>query len=750
MRKFILLLVAVLAAMQLSAAPVDMATAQRKAQAFVSNNSEARKMMNSNAGDQFVLHRAVMGDAKIAEPVFYVFNSKTSFIIISGDDRAEVVLGYGEGNLDMDNLPDNMRVWLSGYKKQIEYLQERPGAVVEKMMAPNRAQDVSPLLTSHWHQSSPYYDQCVINGVQCVTGCPATSLAQVFYYWKYPTAETGVVPAYRFRENYYSSWTNVAALPSTTFDWANMKNTYGYGSSTASKNAVATLMRYVGQAEHMGYGANGSGISSDSAILIVKACKFFGYDNNVRSVKKNNYYGTYNYYTDTQWASMIQAELEAGHPIVYMAISDEGQGGGHAFNVDGYQVSSNKYHINWGWGTNMGDGYFALNAFTDFDGMTFDLYQQMIIGIQPPGGVVTFPALTVEPEALTFTANTGATSSQTFHVSGVNLLGDVTFTSNHACFTVSPASLTAAQVEAGATVTVNYVPNAAGTHTGKIVVSSSGAENKSVNVTGTASSVPTLHANPDTLQFTTNVGEPVTLPFTLSGLNLTKLVQLSVAGSGFSLDKTVVTKTAVTNGIDINVTFNPNAAGVYNAIVNITSQGADPITVVLKGTANVATYTPVMQPANAAYVTSTGFRADWTDQTLASMVVNYTLEVSNQDGSTGDANYRLVENITDKFYVLDNLTAGATYDFRVKAHYTDGSESLWSNTQEVTLLQGHAFALGDVNHDNIVSIADVTALIDYLLSGDGNACTICADVNGDQTVSIGDVTALIDKLLSGN
>jgi hypothetical protein len=198
------------------------------------------------------------------------------------------------------------------------------------------------------------------------------------------------------------------------------------------------------------------------------------------------------------------------------------------------------------------------------------------------------------------------------------------------------------------------------------------------------------------------------------------------------------------------VTFNPNAAGIYNAIVNITSQGADPITVVLKGTANVATYTPVMQPANAAYITSTGFRADWTDQTLASMVVNYTLEVSNQDGSTGDANYRLVENITDKFYTLDNLTAGATYEFRVKAHYTDGSESLWSNTQEVTLLQGHAFELGDVNHDNTVSIADVTALIDYLLSGNGNACTICADVNGDQTVSIGDVTALIDKLLSGN
>lgn len=748
MRKFILLLVAIVAAAQLSAAPVDMATAQKKAQTFVSNNSEARKLMSSKAGDQFVLHRAVMGDVKLAEPVFYVFNSKNSFVIISGDDRAEVVLGYGEGNLDMDNIPDNMRVWLDGYKRQIEYLQERPGLQVQllsEVMAPSlRAQSVPQLLTARWDQSQPFWNQCVFNGTQCLTGCPATSLAQVFYYWKYPTDPTPSISSY-----YCSSLgMTISALPSTTFDWANMRDYYGWSGGTgtaAQKAAVATLMRYIGQAEKMGYGPDGSGIPSSETSRISNACKTFGYDNNVRAIYKTNAWGQ-TLYNDTQWTTMIQNELVAGHPLVYCALSTQS---GHAFNVDGYNATDNTYRINWGW-SGSGNGYFAFNAFT-IDGETFNDYQSMVIGIQPPGGMVTFPALTVEPTALTFTANTGTSSSQTFHVSGVNLLGDVTFTSNHGCFSVSPASLTAAQVEAGATVTVTYTPNAATTHTGKITIASSGAESKTVELTGTASSVPTLHANPDSLEFTTNVGEPVTLPFTLSGLNLTKLVQLSVpAGSGFSLDKTVVTKTAVTNGIDINVTFNPNAAGIYNAVVNITSQGADPITVVLKGTANVATYTPVMQPANAAYITSTGFRADWTDQTLASMVVNYTLEVSNQDGSTGDANFRLVENITDKFYTLDNLTAGATYDFRVMAHYADGSESLWSNTQEVTLLQGHAFELGDVNHDGAVSIADVTALIDYLLGSGSNICLTCADVTDDGEITIADVTALIDKLLSGN
>ena len=745
MRKFILLLVALMAATQLSAAPVDMATAQKKAQAFVSNNSEARKLMNSTVGEQFVLHRAVMGDAKLAEPVFYVFNSKNSFVIISGDDRAEVVLGYGEGNLDMDKIPDNMRVWLDGYKRQIEYLQEHPGLQVQllsKVTAPSlRAQSVSTMLTARWDQTQPFWNQCIINNVQCLTGCAATSLAQVFYYWKYPTDPTPSLPSYSV-----AGLGTVSALPSTTFDWANMRDYYGWNGGTgtsAQKAAVATLMRYVGQAEKMGYGSDGSGIPSNETNRISNACKTFGYDNNVRAIYKTTAYGQ-TIYNDANWTNMIQNELVAGHPIVYCALSTQS---GHAFNVDGYNASDNTYSINWGW-SGYANGYFAFNAFT-IDGETFNQYQSMVIGIQPPGGMVTFPALTVEPEVLTFTANTGTSSSQTFNVSGINLLADVTFASSNANFTVSPTSLTAAQVMAGATVTVTYNPSAAGTHSGKITVSSSGAENKSVTVTGTSSSIPMLHADPDSLEFSTSVGEPVTLPFTLSGLNLTKLVQLSVpAGSGFSLDKTVVTKTAVTNGIDINVTFNPSTAGNYDAVVTITSQGADPITVVLHGTATVATYTPVMQPANAAYVTSTGFRADWTDQTLASQVVNYTLEVSNQDDSEGD--YRLVENITNKYYILDNLTAGATYDFRVKAHYTDGSESLWSNTQEVTLLQGHAFQIGDVNHDGAVSIADVSTLIDYLLGSGNDICTICGDLTEDNAISIADVSALIDKLLGGN
>ena len=77
--------------------------------------------------------------------------------------------------------------------------------------------------------------------------------------------------------------------------------------------------------------------------------------------------------------------------------------------------------------------------------------------------------------------------------------------------------------------------------------------------------------------------------------------------------------------------------------------------------------------------------------------------------------------------------------------------AVWCNFQHIEGIDtGDDHQIGDVNHDGNVSIADVTALIDYLLDGSFEICTTCADVNGDTNVTIADVTALIDKLLGDN
>ena len=75
----------------------------------------------------------------------------------------------------------------------------------------------------------------------------------------------------------------------------------------------------------------------------------------------------------------------------------------------------------------------------------------------------------------------------------------------------------------------------------------------------------------------------------------------------------------------------------------------------------------------------------------------------------------------------------------------------WTNGQSF-IIPGQ-FTLGDVNRDGTVSIADVTTLIDHLLSNDlaesDDFSPQAADCSQDGSVSIADVTALIDMLLQG-
>jgi hypothetical protein len=52
---------------------------------------------------------------------------------------------------------------------------------------------------------------------------------------------------------------------------------------------------------------------------------------------------------------------------------------------------------------------------------------------------------------------------------------------------------------------------------------------------------------------------------------------------------------------------------------------------------------------------------------------------------SGDATNRTITGITNKYYTVEGLTAATTYTYKVKAIYTDGSESAWSNEQTVTL-----------------------------------------------------------------
>ena len=98
-----------------------------------------------------------------------------------------------------------------------------------------------------------------------------------------------------------------------------------------------------------------------------------------------------------------------------------------------------------------------------------------------------------------------------------------------------------------------------------------------------------------------------------------------------------------------------------------------------------------------------------------------------------------------------------TWDYTMPCngyHFLYGYENnvlRWTNGNQFVLPTGPVGLRGDVNDDQTVNISDVTALIDFLLSGNFDAINYDnADANLDGTVNIADVTALIDYLLSGN
>lgn len=116
---------------------------------------------------------------------------------------------------------------------------------------------------------------------------------------------------------------------------------------------------------------------------------------------------------------------------------------------------------------------------------------------------------------------------------------------------------------------------------------------------------------------------------------------------------------------------------------------------------------------------------------------------SSADGTLGNEGEAAPEAITwGRTIPTDNATTWAGWTDN-RLYYTDGSTFIVPGMEPGGLR-------GDVDGNGIVSIDDVTLLIDYLLSGNAagvNVGNADCDMSGD--VNIDDVTQLIDYLLSG-
>ena len=195
-------------------------------------------------------------------------------------------------------------------------------------------------------------DQCN----KAAVGCVAVAIAQIMAYWKWP----------------YGANIPIALGSSETeykfFDWNKMPFAILNSTNNTKVNAVTEFLRDCGYLVNMNYGVE-SFADVDDAIDALISC---GYDGNTIERKKQ--------WQTSGWQALLQAEIDAGRPVIYTGYPHAFGGKGHSFILKGYD-SAGKFWINFGWHGNEDDFYQLDSIFTD--STNFNHWQSAIVGIQP-------------------------------------------------------------------------------------------------------------------------------------------------------------------------------------------------------------------------------------------------------------------------------------------------------------------------------------------------------------------------------
>ncbi len=200
-------------------------------------------------------------------------------------------------------------------------------------------------------------------------------------------------------------------------------------------------------------------------------------------------------------------------------------------------------------------------------------------------GEVQNPTINVSTNSLAFEGYVGDTYTKTFTVTGINLTGNITITNQGSNFyTVSPTTITAANAANGVQVTVTYKPTSAGNTNATLTLASTGAQNVTINLTGTAQAkIPTINVDPTSLSMAATIGNTVTKTVNVTGQFLTNNVTVTLSDNNgvFSVTPTAITAANAANGFPVTVSFSSENEGNFTGSLTFVSAGAESKTVQL-------------------------------------------------------------------------------------------------------------------------------------------------------------------------
>ena len=301
-------------------------------------------------------------------PAFYVFNRENNkgFVIISGTDATRPVLAYAsEGSFSTENMPDNIKVWMNALaegvkQKEWSSMTESDGASKwERTLDVGREVDLD---TPNWDQDSPYNLKCpVLYGRHCYTGCTMTATAIVLGYHRWPDRGRGVLPKYVTGENGFRlgpielgeeyKWNKMPFIDNNLLDEADQEQA----------EAISTIMFHLGVMARADYSLRGTTAFLERMAEGLPV--YMRYNPKLKFLEREHF-------SDEVWSKMLRDEIDGKRPVIYEGYGD---GGGHAFVIDGYN-NAGYFNVNWGWG-GYNNGFYLLD--------------QMLPGYQGAGGNVS-------------------------------------------------------------------------------------------------------------------------------------------------------------------------------------------------------------------------------------------------------------------------------------------------------------------------------------------------------------------------
>ncbi len=317
----------------------------------------------------------------VAADSYTVYGTTTGgFAVIANDDLIPAVLGYSDQSYDNSQKNTNFKWWLDAVDEAVK-AKVKAGKAIERTTKPDTSkypEAVAPLLTTTWGQDAPYNNLCPIatDGTgRCLTGCAATSTAQVLYYHKGPKNGMGTKTIYYP----YGQTSGIAIsvnFENEVYDWNNMIDNYSGSYTSAEGDAVAMLMRDIAVAADMEYGSDAQGGSGAlHSTLATGLQRYFGLED-VKYLEREDY-------TEQAWMNIIYDQLKNNLPLVYGGFTKSKEG--HSFVFDGYDKDG-LVHVNWGWDGSH-NGYYDVAILDPPAGYVFSEMQEMVININPESAI---------------------------------------------------------------------------------------------------------------------------------------------------------------------------------------------------------------------------------------------------------------------------------------------------------------------------------------------------------------------------